>query len=67
MTLSKPAKVVKVMARLSPEEKANLDRMAQDCDITLSLALREGARLYLEELSKEKNRMRDQMRIRVSS
>ena len=65
MTLSKPAKAAQVIARLTPEEKANLERMAENCNITLSMALREGARLYLEEMSKVQERAKNQMRLRV--
>ncbi len=56
-----------MIARLTPEEKANLDRMAENCNITLSMALREGARLYLEEMSKVQERAKNQMRLRVTA
>lgn len=67
MALSKPAMAAQVIARLTPEQKANLERMAAECDISLSFALREGARLYLEELAIAQSRAKDQMRMRVSA
>jgi hypothetical protein len=36
--------------RLSPEEKADLERKAADRNLSLSEALRDGARAYLDEL-----------------
>jgi len=50
--LSKPAATVYAHMRLTPEEKANLEGLAADCNVTLSYALREGARLYLEDLKR---------------
>ena len=50
--LSKPAATVYAHMRLSPQEKAKLEQLAADCNVTLSFALREGARLYLEDLKR---------------
>ncbi len=50
--LSKPAATVYAHMRLTPKEKAKLERLAAECNVTLSFALREGARLYLEDLKR---------------
>ena len=50
MTLSGPMKTASYMLRLNPDEKAVLERKAVEQHITLSHALREGAKLYLAEL-----------------
>src|SRR5438093_4436283 len=50
--LSKPAASVYAHMRLTPEEKAKLEELAAECNVTLSYALREGARLYLEDLKR---------------
>ena len=49
MGLTKPMKTVTFLVRLSPEERDNLHRMAQEREISLAEACREGARLYLED------------------
>jgi hypothetical protein len=48
MSVSKPLQLVSL--RLTPQEKRNLAQLAADQHVTLSHALREGARLYLEDL-----------------
>lgn len=50
MAASKPLKYATVMARLTVAERRNLDKLCRENDITLSQALRQGARIYLEEL-----------------
>jgi hypothetical protein len=45
--ISKPMKLVTVW--FTEEEKAFLDELAKEEDVTLSKALREGAQLYFEE------------------
>jgi hypothetical protein len=47
MPLSKPMQLVAL--RLEPSEKQELQRMAGERHITLSHALREGARLYMQD------------------
>ena len=49
MPVSKPMKLLTL--RLDPDEKARLEQLAAARNITLSYALREGARLYLDEFS----------------
>jgi predicted transcriptional regulator len=45
--LSKPMQLMTL--RLDPDDKRKLERMAREQHITLSHALREGAKLYLAE------------------
>ena len=47
MPVSAPLKTAAVLLRISPEEKARLERLARDRNVTLSHALREGARQLL--------------------
>lgn len=47
--MSTPMRAV-VQLRLTPEERQALHAMAEECNVTLSWAMREGARLYLQEL-----------------
>ncbi len=49
MPTSAPLKSATYLLRLSPEEKADLERRAADRDLTLADALRDGARAYLAE------------------
>lgn len=49
MPVSKPMKTASYLLRLSPDEKARLEQLAAERDVTLAYALREGARLYLED------------------
>jgi predicted transcriptional regulator len=49
MPTSTPLKSATFLLRLSPEEKADLERKAADRNLTLSEALRSGAAAYLEE------------------
>jgi len=49
MSVSKPMKLLTL--RLDPDEKARLEQIAAERHVTLSYALREGARLYLEEFT----------------
>jgi hypothetical protein len=44
-----------VAARMTDEERATLEAMAEECHVSLSWAVREGARLVLEQ---ELNRLR---------
>lgn len=42
---------MKIMTlRITPQEKARLEALAVERNVTLSYALREGARLYLEDV-----------------
>ncbi len=50
MPTSAPLKTAMFTLRLSPEEKADLERKAADRNLSLSEALRDGARAYLDEL-----------------
>jgi len=45
--VSKPMKLVTVW--FTEEEKAFLDKLAQDEDVTLSKAIREGLKLYFDD------------------
>jgi hypothetical protein len=45
--ISKPMKLVTVW--LTEEEKATLDRLAKEEEVTLSKAIREGLKLYFED------------------
>jgi predicted transcriptional regulator len=45
--VSRPMKLVTVW--LTEEEKATLDRLAKEEDVTLSKAIREGLKLYFED------------------
>jgi predicted transcriptional regulator len=47
MQISTPMKVM--TCRMSAEDKRHLEQLASQRDVTLSHALREGARLYLED------------------
>jgi transcriptional regulator of met regulon len=49
MTVSTPMKLITL--RLDEAEKEQLAKLAADRHVTLSYALREGARLYLEDFS----------------
>lgn len=49
--VSKPMKLVTVW--FTEEEKAFLDELAKTEDVTLSKALREGAKLYFEETAEK--------------
>ena len=49
--VSKPMKLVTVW--FTEEEKAFLDELAKTEDVTLSKALREGARLYFDDTAKK--------------
>ena len=49
--VSKPMKLVTVW--FTEEEKAFLDELAKTEDVTLSKALREGARLYFEDAAEK--------------
>lgn len=59
MGITKPLKTVTFLIRLSPEERENLNRMAQERDISLAEAFREGARLYFEEWTEHHDQARD--------
>jgi predicted DNA-binding protein len=54
MSESAPMKTARKMIRLSPQEKRRLDRLAAQQNVSLSYAMREGARLYLEDLKAAK-------------
>lgn len=45
--ISAPMRIMTL--RISDEEKARLEQLAQRHNVTLSYALREGAKLYLED------------------
>ena len=47
MPYSKPMKMITLW--MTPEEKAMLEEVARDADVTLSHALREGLKLYFED------------------
>jgi hypothetical protein len=49
MPTSAPLKTATFLLRLSPEDKAELERKAAARNLTLSEALRSGARAYLDE------------------
>lgn len=43
-------KTATYLLRLTPQERARLDELSREQHVTLAHALREGARMYLEEL-----------------
>ena len=47
-----------ITLRIDPEEKARLDQLAEQGNITLSRALREGAALYLSDVHGKLHRAR---------
>jgi len=47
-----------IALRIDEEEKARLEQLAEERDVTLSRALREGAALYLSELREKAHRAR---------
>jgi len=47
LPVSKPMKIMTL--RISEDEKERLDQLARDRNVTLSMALREGAKLYLAD------------------
>jgi hypothetical protein len=49
---SKPLKSVTYLLRLSPAEKARMEELAAEFDLTLAHVLRRGAALYLEDLKR---------------
>jgi predicted transcriptional regulator len=48
--ISKPMQVFAI--RLSEEERATLERIAEEHDVTISWVLRQAAKLYAEDVSK---------------
>jgi predicted transcriptional regulator len=52
MSISAPMKVM--TCRMNSEDKRHLEQLARERDVTLSHALREGARLYLEDAKRWK-------------
>lgn len=63
MPLSTPMKIITL--RFDPEEKARLQELAAARNITLSHALREGARLYLDEFSARREPDPSKVRLRT--
>jgi len=61
--ISKPAKVTYAAMKLSPEEKARLKALCDEQGITLTWAMYEGSRLYLEELKAARERGEDPLGI----
>lgn len=49
MPVSTPMKLMTL--RIPPAEKARLEKLARERNVTLSYALREGVKLYLEDLA----------------
>lgn len=47
--VSTPMRTASYLLRLTPAEKRRLERLARDRNVTLAYALREGARMWLEE------------------
>ena len=47
--VTRPMLTASAVLRLTPAEKRKLVRLARDRNVSLSYALREGARLWLEE------------------
>src|SRR6266566_3484763 len=54
--VSKPMKLVAL--RIDEEQKARLEQLAEERDVTLSRAFREGAVLYLNELREKAHKAR---------
>ncbi len=57
MTVSKPMKLMTLL--MDEDEKKALQQKARERNITLSHALREGARIYLDELRDEHDQVGD--------
>jgi len=49
--ISAPMRSATFLLRLTEEEKRKLHELARERNVTLSYAMREGARLYLRDLS----------------
>lgn len=47
--VTKPMLTASIMLRMTPAEKRKLAKLARDRNVSLSYALREGARMWLEE------------------
>ena len=60
MPVSKPMKLIAL--RLDEDEKRRLEQLARDRNVTLSHALREGARIYLGELRDRRDSEADRER-----
>jgi predicted transcriptional regulator len=62
--LSKPMKLI--CLRLDEDEKARLQELAAERNLTLSYVLREGARLYLEDRSAMREADPSKVRLRAT-
>lgn len=49
MSASTPMKTAVALMRLTPDEKIRWQQLCEERHVTLSYAMREGLRLYLEE------------------
>lgn len=47
--VTKPMKTASFFLKMTPAEKRNLERLAAKRDVSLAYAMREGARMWLEE------------------
>lgn len=65
MGASKPMKIARAVVRLTEDERAKLDQLCEENDVTLSYALRKGAMLYLEDMKAEREAR--QLRLRVGA
>lgn len=64
-TRTLPVRAMTIVARLTDEEKANIDRLVAESGVTLSYAMREGTRIYLEELAAVARKRRNQVALDV--
>lgn len=56
MPATTPMKTAVALMRLTPDEKQRWQRMCEERDVSLSYAMREGLRLYLEEARERASR-----------
>ncbi len=47
--VTRPMKTASFFLKMTPAEKRNLERLAAKRDVSLAYAMREGARMWLEE------------------
>lgn len=59
MPLTTPMKTATFLVRLTPEERERLHAMAADRRISLAEAMREGAKLYLQDVRAKRDQLRD--------
>lgn len=56
-----------VRSRVTPAEKQRLERLALECDVTLSNAMRVGTELYLRQLKEHQEIARRELRLPIAT